>query len=137
MGCVGGDGARPAGKLPAVLLSSLLLCASLWLVSVDPHRETMDFTATAYALEGITKSGEPVRKGIVAADPAVIPLGAEIRITGADEYSGRYTVLDTGAKIKGRHIDIYVGNYHEATAFGVRKVEVEILNVPQDERDSS
>jgi 3D (Asp-Asp-Asp) domain-containing protein len=92
---------------------------------VEPRRDTMTFAATAYALKG------PVRQGIVAADPSVIPLGSEIRITGAGGYSGRYMVLDTGSKIKRRRIDIYIESYAEAKEFGRQEVEVEILKLPE------
>jgi 3D (Asp-Asp-Asp) domain-containing protein len=88
------------------------------------------FTATAYALEGITASGTRARRGIVAADPRVIPLGSRIRVLDAGKYSGEYLVEDTGSAIKGKIIDIKVGSYAEARKFGRQRVRVEVLERP-------
>jgi 3D (Asp-Asp-Asp) domain-containing protein len=97
--------------------------------AVPPPEEpqTQTFTATAYALEGLTAAGTRARRGIVAADPDVLPLGTRIHVHGAGHYSGEYVVEDTGAKIKGRIIDIKVGSTKEAMQFGRRKVQVEVL----------
>ena len=89
--------------------------------------EAVPFTATAYALEGITKAGTRARRGIVAADPRVIPLRSKIRVTGAGNYSGTYLVEDTGGLIKGRIIDIKMGSASECRKFGRRTVQVEVL----------
>ena len=84
------------------------------------------FVATAYCLEGVTRSGVRVRRGIVAADPSRIPLGSVIQVR-AGRYSGIYRVLDTGSAIKGEFIDIYVPDYHEAMRFGRQRVQVRVL----------
>ena len=68
---------------------------------------TLTFLATAYALPGQTASGENVRAGIVAADPDILPIGSIIHIS-AGRHSGVYTVLDTGLKIRGRMLDIWM-----------------------------
>lgn len=88
--------------------------------------ELQDFHATAYCLKGPTASGEHTRPGVIAADPRVLPLGTVVRIR-AGRYTGTYTVLDTGSKIKGRLIDVYVPTYHEAKQFGRRRVKLEIV----------
>lgn len=88
---------------------------------------TETYRATAYALEGKTASGTVARIGIVAADPAVLPLGSRIRVTSAGSYSGEYVVEDTGPKVRGRTIDIRVATVAEAIRFGRRKVQVEVL----------
>ena len=67
-----------------------------------------------------------LRRGIIAADPKVLPLGSVVRIQ-AGSYSGIYTVMDTGGAIKGRKIDIYIPTRKEAIVFGARKVKVEVL----------
>jgi resuscitation-promoting factor RpfB len=51
---------------------------------------------------GITATGVPVTKGIVAVDPAVIPLGTRLYIPGY----GFATAADTGGGIKGNMIDL-------------------------------
>ena len=84
------------------------------------------FRATAYCLKGITASGSRVRRGIVAADPRVIPLGTRIQINGGG-YSGIYTVTDTGGVIKGNILDIWVPSCSEAIRFGRRSITVSVL----------
>jgi 3D (Asp-Asp-Asp) domain-containing protein len=81
------------------------------------------FRATAYCLKGRTAVGGSVRRGIVAADPRVLPLGSQIQID-AGAYSGTYTVTDTGGAIKGRILDIWVPNCGEANRFGRRTIKV-------------
>lgn len=81
------------------------------------------FSATAYCLQGRTASGSGVRRGIVAADPRILPLGTRINL-GAGSYSGSYIVADTGGAIKGRKLDIWVANCSEARRFGRRTVTV-------------
>jgi 3D (Asp-Asp-Asp) domain-containing protein len=56
--------------------------------------------------QGITASGKEVRKGYVAVDPSVIPLGTEFH---TEEY-GILKAEDTGGRIKGNRIDIFAGN---------------------------
>jgi len=82
------------------------------------------FSATAYCLKGRTASGAGVRRGIVAADPRILPLGTRINLN-AGAYSGSYLVADTGGAIKGRKLDIWVANCSEARRFGRRKVTVD------------
>jgi 3D (Asp-Asp-Asp) domain-containing protein len=88
--------------------------------------KAMSFSATCYCLKGKTASGAMVRRGIVAADPRVLPLGTRISVSGSS-HSGTYLVADTGGVIKGRIIDIWVPSCGEAVAFGRRKVTVTIL----------
>lgn len=84
------------------------------------------FRATAYCLKGRTANGGGVRRGIVAADPRVLPLGTKIYLN-AGAYSGIYTVTDTGGAIKGRILDIWVPNCGEAVRFGRRNISVSVL----------
>jgi 3D (Asp-Asp-Asp) domain-containing protein len=83
------------------------------------------FTAVGHSIEGQSADGSRSRKGTVAADPNVLPLGSRIRVSGAGAYSGEYTVIDSG--VKGNVIDIYMASGREARKFGRRKVEVETL----------
>jgi 3D (Asp-Asp-Asp) domain-containing protein len=86
----------------------------------------MSFSATCYCLKGKTASGAMVRRGIVAADPRILPLGTRISISGSS-HSGTYLVADTGGVIKGRIIDIWVPSCAEAVRHGRRKVTVTVL----------
>ena len=95
------------------------------------------FEATAYTIEGETASGAQTRKGIVAADPKVLPIGSRIRVQGAGQYDGEYTVKDTGREIKGREIDLYIANDAEAKRFGRKNVTVEVLERGNGQRLST
>jgi len=52
-------------------------------------------------------------------------------------YSGIYTIMDTGPMIQGRHIDIYMWSCTEALRFGRRSVEVTIIRLGWNPRDST
>jgi len=91
------------------------------------HPTYLEFEATAYSIEGRTAAGTRARRGIVAADPAVLPLGSRIRVLDAGRYSGDYVVEDTGRTIDGHEIDIYLADDREAKRFGRRHVRVEVL----------
>ena len=84
------------------------------------------FKATAYCLRGRTANGSRARQGIVAADPRVLPLGTKININ-AGKYSGTYTVADTGGRIKGRILDVWVPSCTEARRFGRKSVKVSVI----------
>jgi len=83
--------------------------------------------ATAYNLSGITRAGTRPHGGVVSADSAFLPLGTRIRVTGAGQFSGIYLVTDTGARVVGRHIDIYVPSRILAKRFGRKLVFVSVL----------
>jgi len=90
------------------------------------------FVATAYAHAGLTASGLPTRRGLVAADPKVLPIGTRILVRGAGPYDGEYLVADTGGAIEGYEIDIYMESRAEALRFGRRWVRVEVLRYGED-----
>ena len=71
----------------------------------------------------------------MAADPAVLPLGSVIQVTGAGEYSGVYAVTDTGSKIEGRKIDIYIPSTAQALEFGKKAVTVRVLQTGDNRRN--
>jgi 3D (Asp-Asp-Asp) domain-containing protein len=86
------------------------------------------FQATAYCKGTKTASGVNVRTGIAAADPQLLPVGSVLNIAvGDNRYSGVYTVMDTGPKVQGRILDLYIWSCHEALRFGRRDVDVTIL----------
>ena len=84
------------------------------------------FTATAYSLHGRTATGAGVRRGIIAADRRLLPLGTLVRLE-AGSYSGEYLVADTGGAVRGRKIDIWVPQTSEAMRFGRRPVRLTVL----------
>lgn len=88
--------------------------------------QMVDFHATAYCLKGRTASGIHTRPGVIAADPNVLPLGTVVHLS-AGSYTGTYTVMDTGGRIKGRRVDVYVPTYKEAVQFGRRQVKIKVI----------
>lgn len=85
------------------------------------------YVATAYSLPGRTASGMRVAKGVIAADPRVLPLGTRVRLE-AGPYSGEYIVADTGSAVKGRKIDVWVPSHGEACRFGRRNIKLSVLS---------
>ena len=84
-------------------------------------------------MEGTGASGKWSHPGAVAADRKVLPLNSRIRIYGAGRYSGDYTVEDTGGKVDGHHIDVYMPSQAEAIKFGHQRVKVVVLKYGDDE----
>ncbi|MBO6304419.1 MAG: peptidoglycan-binding protein [Selenomonadaceae bacterium] len=92
-------------------------------------KRTLKMQATAYSpedpgLNSRTATGTRVRKGVVAVDPNVIPLGTRMYIEGY----GEAVAEDIGGSIKGNKIDIAFDTHREALMFGSREVTVTILD---------
>ena len=111
-----------------------ILCLSILLYSPSGvahtrrhHRTREPFVATGFTQRGTTSSGIRAQRGIVAADTRILPLGTRIQVRKAGEYSGTYTVADTGSKVRGRHIDIFMPSRRQAIQFGKQIVEVRVL----------
>jgi 3D (Asp-Asp-Asp) domain-containing protein len=85
------------------------------------------YVATAYSLKGRTASGRMVSRGLIAADPSVLPLGSRVKLEHPG-YSGEYLVADTGGAIRGRRIDIWTPSTREAMRFGRRTVKLTVLS---------
>ncbi|MBF0515981.1 MAG: 3D domain-containing protein [Nitrospirae bacterium] len=74
-----------------------------------------------WAKFGITKSGtSPNRLRTVAVDPSVIPIGSLVYIEGI----GWRVAEDTGSRVKGKIIDVFVESVEEAREFGRQKKTV-------------
>ena len=98
----------------------------------------LPFSATAYCKGEKTASGVVVRTGIAAADAGLLPVGSVLNVaTGDARYNGVYTVMDTGPKVQGRLLDLYMWNCHEALRFGRRQVQVTVLRLGWDPKASS
>lgn len=92
--------------------------------------KTMTATAYTRGTEGvgsITASGTTVRKGIVAVDPKVIPLGTRLYIvtSNGSVIYGYAVAEDTG--VYGNSIDLYYDTYAQCVNFGRRSCKVYIL----------
>ena len=97
------------------------------MVDETPAVPPTPYVATAYSLRGRTASGRPVSKGVIAADPRVLPLGSRVRLE-AGNYSGEYLVADTGGAVRGRRIDIWTPTAREAMKFGRRTIKLTVLS---------
>ncbi|HEV8347412.1 MAG TPA: 3D domain-containing protein [Vicinamibacterales bacterium] len=84
-------------------------------------------SATAYCEAGETRSGARARRGFVAADPRLLPIGSRIRILAPKRYAGVYRVMDVGRGVKGRELDIFMPSCQHARTFGRRQVSVRVL----------
>jgi 3D (Asp-Asp-Asp) domain-containing protein len=89
--------------------------------SATPYRLRVD--AVAYHLPGRTALGIPVRKGVVAVDPKLIPLGTKLFIPGY----GQGVAADVGTAIKGRIIDLWMPNHTAARKWGRKTVVITIF----------
>ncbi len=116
--------------------SIALACAALLLVvpplSLAAQRKPNvngRYVATAYSVTGITASGEWTHRHVIAADPSILPIGSRIKLRRAGKYSGEYVVADTGTKIVGRKLDIYLPSTPECVKFGKKPVRVKIIEL--------
>jgi 3D (Asp-Asp-Asp) domain-containing protein len=88
--------------------------------SVVDGTGTLTVTATGYSLPGRTSTGLPVGFGVVAVDPAVIPLGTRMSIPGY----GEGVAADTGGAVRGITIDLWFPTLAAAMAWGRRTVTI-------------
>jgi len=86
--------------------------------------EASAYLPTDGSVEGITATGIKARHGVVAVDPAVIPLGTRVYVPGY----GVALAADVGGAIVGHKIDLCMEDYSEAMGFGRRSVEVYVLD---------
>lgn len=98
----------------------------------------MEFVGTAYCKGQTTASGASVQSGIVAADPGVLPEGSVVQIDGVPApYRGIYTVMDTGPKVQGKLLDLYIWSCYEALEFGRRPLTVTVLRLGWNPKNSA
>ena len=146
---------RSTGRKFLVMVGAALFFAVLYEVTVmdsrfaarQPDNELtaapiqdarLGFTATGYCRGTTTASGVNVRSGIAAADPDLLPVGSVVQIDKLpDLYNGVYTVMDTGPKVHGRHLDIYIWNCDEALELGRRDMVITVLRMGWNPRNSS
>ena len=90
------------------------------LVTGPPGAREMTVVATGYSLPGRTSTGIPVGWGVVAVDPAVIPLGTRMTIPGY----GAGVAADTGPAVRGAVIDLWFPSTAQSAAWGRRTVTI-------------
>ena len=85
-------------------------------------------SATAYSAHdpgngNRTATGTLVRRGVIAVDPSVIPLGTRVFIPGY----GEAVAEDIGSAIHGQRIDVAFDTHAEALMFGRQDLEIFIM----------
>ena len=85
-------------------------------------------SATAYSAfdpgnTNRTAMGTLLRRGVIAVDPAVIPLGTRVFIPGYGEAIAE----DVGGAIRGNRIDIAFESHEEALSFGRQDLEIFVM----------
>jgi 3D (Asp-Asp-Asp) domain-containing protein len=78
--------------------------------------------AVAYHLQGSTALGIKTRRGVVAVDPTLIPLGTKLHVPGY----GHAIAADVGTAIKGRIIDLWMPSHAAARKWGRRTVTITV-----------
>lgn len=101
------------------------------------YTKKITMTATAYTTSpsenggySVSAMGNPLRHGIVAIDPSIVPLGSKVYVEAADgSWSyGVASAEDTGGAIKGNRIDLcFEMSPSKASNFGRQSCNVYIL----------
>ena len=88
-------------------------------------RTKMTVSATAYSGDSITSTMIKPYWGVIAVDPEVIPYGSLVYIP---EFDKTFIAEDCGGAIKGKRIDIFMNSETKCRKWGVRKINIEIIN---------
>ena len=129
-----GSSVRMASQVLSLILLGVVGSEALASPAPQVRRNArLRMEVTAYCTKGETASGEQTRRGIVAADPNVLPLGSRVRVDGLGRPHDRvYDVEDTGREVKGRELDIFMQDCQAAKRFGRRTARVRVLQVGDD-----
>ncbi len=87
---------------------------------IDRHRE---IGQPCYRFPGKTATGVQVHPGSIAVDPRVFPFGTRFYIPGY----GYGVADDTGALIRGHHVDLAIVGCRAALHWGARRVVAEVM----------
>jgi 3D (Asp-Asp-Asp) domain-containing protein len=77
--------------------------------------------------DGLTATGVVARHGTIAADWSVFPPGTVLYVPGY----GWARVEDRGAYVRGHHLDLYMDTRDEALQWGVKDLEVIVVEMGQ------
>lgn len=122
---------EPVDKIVQVQTKSVITSRSSYSRTSGISGQSGVYKVTAYCAcmqccgktNGITASGAKATANHTIAAPSTFAFGTKVVINGVT-----YTVEDRGGAIQGNRIDIYMNSHAEALAWGVRYVEVEVLN---------
>jgi 3D (Asp-Asp-Asp) domain-containing protein len=119
-----------SGEFLAQVAPSPASASTVGAATSTGHSFSARITAYTYQTPGngahgsITRSGTPVRWGVLAVDPRVIPLGSRVQIEGFNDV---FIAEDTGGGVIGNHVEIFYGDYGSAIRFGVQVRTVTVL----------
>ncbi len=122
---------NPVDKIVQVQSKSVIVSRSSFSRVTGTSGKSGVYKVTAYCAcmqccgktNGITASGVKATANHTIAAPRTFAFGTKVVINGTT-----YVVEDRGGAIQGNRIDIYMNSHAEALRWGVRYVEVEVLD---------
>jgi len=122
---------EPVDKIVQVQTKSVITSRSSYDRTSGTSGKSGVYKVTAYCAcnyccgktDGITASGTKATANRTIAAPSTFAFGTKVVINGIT-----YTVEDRGGAIQGNRIDVYMDTHTEALQWGVRYLEVEVLN---------
>lgn len=122
---------EPVDKIVQVQNKSVITSRSSYSRTTGISGQSGVYKVTAYCAcmqccgktNGITASGVKATANHTIAAPKTFAFGTKVVINGIT-----YTVEDRGGAIQGNRIDIYMNSHAEALSWGVRYVNVEVLD---------
>lgn len=122
---------EPVDKIVQVQSKSVLTSRSSYNRTSGISGQSGVYKVTAYCAcmqccgktNGITASGTKATANRTIAAPSTFKFGTKVVMNGIT-----YVVEDRGGAIQGNRIDIYMDTHAEALQWGVRYVELEVLN---------
>lgn len=122
---------NPVDKIVQVQSKSVIVSRSSFSRVTGTSGKSGVYKVTAYCAcmqccgktNGITASGAKATANHTIAAPRTFAFGTKVVINGTT-----YVVEDRGGAIQGNRIDIYMNSHAEALRWGVRYVEVEVLD---------
>lgn len=122
---------EPVDKIVQVQTKSIITSRGSYSRTSGTSGQSGVYKVTAYCscakccgkTNGITASGTHATANRTVAAPRTFAFGTKLVINGVT-----YTVEDRGGAIQGNRIDIYMNSHSEALKWGVRYVNVEVLN---------
>ncbi|MBG9568282.1 S-layer homology domain-containing protein [Brevibacillus agri] len=110
------------------LVKSEAAKSSQQLFNGTAYKQALTVQTTAYSNPNqpiLSYLEYPLREGVVAVDPSVIPLGSHLYIDGY----GYAVAADIGGAVKQRHVDLYLPTLQQARSYGMKQgVKVYVLD---------
>lgn len=121
---------EPVNKIVQIVTKTVT-SRSKSLKSIGTYGKSGIYKVTAYCpcmkccgkTNGITSSGKKATAKHTIAAPSVFPFGTKLKINGQI-----YVVEDRGGAIHGNRIDVFMNTHQEALNWGVKYLEVEVID---------